>query len=144
MSVKVGIISFAHVHSPAYAGVLRDLAAADFVGITDEDADRGAEAAELFGVRFFDSAASLSEEVEAVVVCSENKNHAKDVILALQGGVHVLCEKPISTTVEDARIMIQVSENSGSQLRTAFPVRYLRWPVRGRSFAAEPWVACWP
>jgi UDP-N-acetylglucosamine 3-dehydrogenase len=132
VSVRVGIVSFAHVHSPAYAGVLRDLAAADFVGVTDEDTSRGTEAAEHFGVRFFDSAASLFEEVEAVVVCSENKNHARDVIPALQGGVHVLCEKPISTTIEDARAMIQASETSGSQLRTAFPVRYLPSVVRAR------------
>ena len=145
MSVKVGLVSFAHVHSPAYAGVLRNLAAADFVGITDEDTGRGAEAAELFGVRFFDSAGSLLEEVDAVVVCSENKNHARDVIPALQGGVHVLCEKPISTTVEDARAMIQASQTSGSQLRTAFPVRYLPSVVRAReSYAGAPWVACWP
>ena len=132
MSVKVGLVSFAHVHSPAYAAVLRNLAAADFVGITDEDTGRGTEAAELFGVRFFDSAGSLLEEVDAVVVCSENKNHARDVIPALQGGVHVLCEKPISTTIEDARAMIQASQTSGSQLRTAFPVRYLPSVVRAR------------
>jgi UDP-N-acetylglucosamine 3-dehydrogenase len=137
LSVKTGIVSFAHVHSPAYAGVLKDLGAADFVGITHEDTDRGAEAAEQFGVRFFDSAASLFEEVEAVVVCSENKNHARDVIPALTGGVHVLCEKPISTTVEDARAMIQASENSGSQLRTAFPVRYLPSIVRARELVRE-------
>jgi UDP-N-acetylglucosamine 3-dehydrogenase len=132
VSVKIGLVSFAHVHSPAYAAVLRDLDAADFVGITDEDAGRGAEAAELFGVRFFHSAAALFEEVEAVVVCSPNKNHARDVIPALQGGVHVLCEKPISTTIEDARAMIQASENSNSQLRTAFPVRYLPPVARAR------------
>jgi predicted dehydrogenase len=137
LSLRVGLVSFAHVHSPAYAGVLRDLAAADFVGITDEDAGRGAEAAEQFGVRFFDSAASLFEEVEALVVCSENKNHARDVIPALQSGVHVLCEKPISTTVEDARAMIQASENSGSQLRTAFPVRYLPSIERARELVRE-------
>src|SRR5919106_2503046 len=116
MSVRVGLVSFAHVHSPAYAGVLGDLAAADFVGITDEDRDRGAEAAEQYGVRFFDSAASLFGEVDAIVVCSENKYHARDVIPALTGGVDVLCEKPIST-VEDAKAMIQASETSGSQLR---------------------------
>jgi len=132
VSVRGGLVSFAHVHSPPYASVLRDLAAADFVGITDEDRDRGAEAAELFGVRFFESAAALFEEVDAVVVCSENRNHARDVIPALQGGVHVLCEKPISTTIEDARAMIQASETSGSQLRTAFPVRYLPSVVRAR------------
>jgi len=34
VSVKIGLVSFAHVHSPAYAAVLRDLDAADFVGIT--------------------------------------------------------------------------------------------------------------
>jgi predicted dehydrogenase len=117
--------------------VLGDLDAADFVGITDEDADRGAEAAEQYGVRFFDNAASLFEEVEAVVVCSENKNHARDVIPALQDGVHVLCEKPISTTVEDARAMIQASENSGSQLRTAFPVRYLPPVARAREIVRD-------
>ena len=132
MSIKVGLVSFAHVHAPAYAEVLRDLAAADFVGMTDEDTGRGTEAAELLDVRFFDSAGSLLEEVDAVVVCSENKNHARDVIPALQGGVHVLCEKPISTTIEDARAMIQASETSGSQLRTAFPVRYLPSVVRAR------------
>jgi len=132
MSLRVGLVSFTHVHSPAYAGVLGDLDTVDFVGITDEDAGRGAEAAEQFGVRFFDSAASLLEEVDAVVVCSENKNHARDVIPALQGDVHVLCEKPISTTVEDARAMIQAAENSGSQLRTSFPVRYLPPVARAR------------
>jgi len=125
MSVRVGMVSFAHVHSPPYAAVLRDLDIADFVGMTDEDADRGREAAERFGVRFFESAGSLFDEVDAVVVCSENRNHARDVIPALQSGVHVLCEKPIATTVEDARAMIQASETSDFQLRTAFPVRYL-------------------
>jgi UDP-N-acetylglucosamine 3-dehydrogenase len=132
MSVRVGMVSFAHVHSPPYAAVLTDLDIADFVGITDEDADRGREAAERYGVRFFESADSLFHKAEAVVVCSENKNHARDVIPALQSGVHVLCEKPIATTVEDARAMIQASETSGSQLRTAFPVRYLPSVVRAR------------
>jgi UDP-N-acetylglucosamine 3-dehydrogenase len=132
VSVKIGLVSFAHVHSPAYAAVLKDLDAADFVGITDEDTDRGTEATEQYGVRFFDSNESLYEEVDAVVVCSENKNHARDVIPALRGGVHVLCEKPISTTIEDARSMIQASEASVSQLRTAFPVRYLSSMVRAR------------
>jgi UDP-N-acetylglucosamine 3-dehydrogenase len=137
VSVRVGLVSFAHVHSPAYAGVLRDLATADFVGITDEDTSRGAGAAEQYGVRFFDSAASLFEVVEAVVICSENKHHARDVIPALQGGVHVLCEKPISTTIEDARAMIQASETSGSELRTAFPVRYLPAIARARELVRE-------
>ncbi|MBA2714308.1 MAG: Gfo/Idh/MocA family oxidoreductase, partial [Rubrobacteraceae bacterium] len=132
MSVRVGIVSFAHVHAQAYAAVLRDLDEADFVGITDVNRDRGAGAAERFGVRFFESADSLLGEVDAVVVTSENKNHLRDVVPALEGGVHVICEKPIATTIEDARAMIAASETSGSQLRIAFPVRYLPSVARAR------------
>jgi UDP-N-acetylglucosamine 3-dehydrogenase len=137
MSVRVGMMSFAHVHAPAYAAVLGDLEQADFVGLADADPNRGREAAGRFGVRYFEDADSLFEEVDAVVVCSENKNHARDAIPALRAGVHVLCEKPISTTVDDARAIISASEDSGSQFRTAFPVRYLPSIVRAREIARE-------
>jgi predicted dehydrogenase len=125
VSVGVGIVSFAHVHAPPYAGVLASLDAADFIGVADDDVSRGREAAERFGVRYFADARGLFDEVDAVVVCSENRNHARDAVTALESGVHVLCEKPISTTVEDAWAMIQTSADTGRQLRTAFPVRYL-------------------
>jgi UDP-N-acetylglucosamine 3-dehydrogenase len=125
MSVRVGLVSFAHVHAPQYAAVLASLDSADFVGVADGDASRGREAAQRFGVRYFDDARALFETVDAVVICSENKNHARDVIPALEYGADVLCEKPVSTTIEDARSMIQASNNAGRQLRIAFPVRYL-------------------
>jgi predicted dehydrogenase len=123
--VRVGIVSFAHVHAPPYAGALASLDAADFIGVADDDASRGREAAGRFGVHFFENARELFEEVDAVVVCSENRNHARDALAALESGVHVLCEKPISTTVEGARAMILASMDTGRQLRIAFPVRYL-------------------
>jgi UDP-N-acetylglucosamine 3-dehydrogenase len=125
VSVRVGIISFAHVHAPQYSDVLSSLDAADFVGIADDNASRGREAADRFGVRFFQDARGLFEAVDAVVICSENRKHARDTVAALESGVHVLCEKPISTTTEDAVAMIRASEGTGRQLGTAFPVRYL-------------------
>ncbi len=125
MSIRVGIVSFAHVHAPPYAEVLASLDTADFVGISDDDASRGSEAAERYGVSFLEDAQALFEAVEAVIVCSENKNHARDVVAALQSGVHVLCEKPIATTIEDAQAMIRASQEARRQLRIAFPVRYL-------------------
>ncbi len=124
MSARVGILSFAHVHAPNYAAVLGGLGSADFVGVADDDADRGRGAADRYGVRFFEGAEELFEAVDAVVVCSENRRHAGGVIPALRAGVDVLCEKPISTTVEDAREMIQVAEETGRRLGIAFPVRH--------------------
>ena len=132
MSVRVGIVSFAHVHAPPYAAALVGLDAADFVGIADDDAARGREAADRFGVRFFEEAGALFEAVDAVVVCSENRSHGEDAISALESGVHVLCEKPLATSVEDALAMVRASRTAERQLRTAFPVRYLPAIVRAR------------
>lgn len=121
---RVGIISFAHVHAPQYAAVLQQLGdIAEFAGISDDDAGRGREAAERFGVEFMEMDELLGA-VDAVVVCSENSRHAAHAVPALERGVHVLCEKPIATTVEDARAMISASERSGARLGIAFPVRF--------------------
>jgi predicted dehydrogenase len=125
MSVRVGIVSFAHVHAPPYASVLASLESARFVGISDDDTSRGRQAAQRFGVSYFEDARRLFEAVDAVVVCSENSSHVSDTIAALESGVHVLCEKPIATTSGDARAMIRASEEAVRQLRVAFPVRYL-------------------
>ncbi|MBA3585518.1 MAG: Gfo/Idh/MocA family oxidoreductase, partial [Gemmatimonadetes bacterium] len=119
MSVRVGILSFAHVHAPQYAAALGGLGAAEFVGVADDDADRGQKAADRYGVRFFESAGELFEAVDVVVVCSENRRHAGGVIPALRAGVDVLCEKPISTTVEDSHEMIRASEETGRRLGIA-------------------------
>src|SRR3712207_5065296 len=126
MRVRVGIVSFAHAHAPPYASVLASLDMAHFAGISDDDASRGRQAAQRFGVSFFEDARRLFEAVDAVVICSENSSHARDAIAALESGVHVLCEKPLATTSADARAMIRASEEAGRQLRTAFPVRYLQ------------------
>ena len=93
-------------------------------GGADDDADRGREAADRYGVRFFEKPEGLFEAVDVVLVCSENKWHARDVVPALGAGVDVLCEKPIATTPEDARAMIRTSEETGRRLGIAFPVRY--------------------
>ena len=85
MSVRVGVVSFAHVHAPQYAAVLASLDSADFVGVADGDASRGREAAQRFDVRYFEEARALFEAVDAVVVCSENKNHAGEIVRS--GGI---------------------------------------------------------
>lgn len=123
---RIGIASFAHVHAPGYAEALANLGeSAEFVGVADEDGDRGREAASRFGVRYFEGVGELAGEVDAVVVCSENSEHLRDVSAALEGGANVLCEKPIATTVSDAEAMIEAAENAGLELRVAFPIRFL-------------------
>lgn len=123
--VKIGMMSFAHMHAHSYAGCLKQLEDVDFVGIADDDPARAKKVAKEFGVKAFDSYESLlGTDVQGVIVCSENINHRRHVVVAAQHGKHVMCEKPLATTVEDAEAMVEVCRRAGVKLQTAFPCRF--------------------
>jgi predicted dehydrogenase len=73
-------------------------------------------------------------DLDAVVICSENVRHRELTEMAAAAGKHVLCEKPLATTVADAEAMIAACKSAGVQLMTAFPCRYS--PVMQRLKAA--------
>lgn len=125
-TVRVAMLSFAHLHAYGYAGVLTSMPGVELVVIADEDAERGKAAAEQFGTEWvagFHDALSR-DDVDCVVICSENVRHKELTIAAAGAGKHILCEKPLATTVEDAQAMIDACTQHGVKLQTAFPVRF--------------------
>jgi predicted dehydrogenase len=124
--VRVALLSLAHGHGYAYAEILRQLPDAELVVIADDDEARGREAAGRFGVDFTPDyrEAIVRDDVDAVVICSENARHAEMTIAAAKAGRHVLCEKPLATTMADAEAMIAACAKAGVKLQTAFPVRF--------------------
>ena len=120
----VGIASFAHVHAPAYARALGEIAGISLAGLWDDDPARGQRAAGDFGTRFYAQLNDLLAMVDTLIVAAENTRHKDLVIAAAAAGVHVLCEKPLATTLADGQAMIDACAAAGVTLGTAFPVRY--------------------
>jgi predicted dehydrogenase len=122
--MKIGIISFAHMHAFGYAQAIQKQNGVELVGIFDEDEARGKKMAQQFEMSYYSDYEKLLEDVSAVVVTSENVKHREHVIAAANANVHVLCEKPLATKKEDAKEMIAVCKEKGVMLQTAFPVRF--------------------
>jgi predicted dehydrogenase len=123
--MKVGILSFAHHHAEAYIANLRLLPGVELLGVADEDEGRGQAFASQYETRFYPSYADLLQaRPDAVLVCSENSKHRSLVELAAAEKVHVLCEKPLATSVEDARAMVAACQRAGVLLMPAFPMRF--------------------
>ena len=55
-------------------------------------------------------------QLDAVSVCAANAFHAEMTIAALKAGKHVLCEKPMATTLEDCEAMVHAARDSGKTL----------------------------
>lgn len=124
-SLKIGIISFAHMHAYGYAKALQQLKDVEVAGIADDNEERGKKVAQQFQTSYYPSVDQLLQtDIDAVVVTSENIHHPEQVIAAAQAKKHVLCEKPLAITVSEGQKMIDACQTNGVILQTAFPVRF--------------------
>jgi len=123
--MKIGILSFAHHHGEAYISNLRHMDNVELLGVADDDFERGQKLATQHEARYFPSYEALLEaKPDGVIICTENNRHRPLVEMAASRGINVLCEKPIATTHEDARGIVDVCEKAGVLLMTAFPMRF--------------------
>ncbi|MEK3763737.1 MULTISPECIES: Gfo/Idh/MocA family protein [unclassified Solibacillus] len=135
--MNIGIMSFAHIHATSYASAIQRIPDTKLTAIFDTDIKRGEEASKQYEVPFFDDMELfLAENLDVVLICSENVLHKEMVIAAAKAKKHILCEKPIATNVEDAKEMIKACEENGVHLSIAYPVRYSA-PIRDLKAAIE-------
>lgn len=86
--------------------LLTELAEADLIGVYDSESDVSSGLALQFGTRLFDSMAELASEVEAVVLAVPTVLHADIGCALLDQGVHLLVEKPIAPSLDEADRLI--------------------------------------
>ncbi len=125
MTLRIGMCSHAHPHANAYLSCLQGMDDIQVAGAWDDDPARLHRIVDDFGVEPFASLDALLDcRLDAVVICSANVHHRQHVEAAAGKVAYILCEKPIATTEEDARAMIEVCQATGTRLQIAFPVRF--------------------
>lgn len=125
--IKAAIIGCGSIakfrHIPEYAANEN----VEIVAVCDIVAERAeAMAAQYGGKAYTDYKEVMQlEEVDVVSVCLPNNLHAPVSIAALNAGKHVLCEKPMATSAEEAEAMIQAAKDSGKTLMIAHNQRFV-------------------
>jgi len=119
--MRIGLMSLAHLHANSYISVLQERTDIEFMGLTDEDASRGAALAQERGLAFFEDPEDLLSQLDAVIITSANVDHCAMAMRAARAGVPSLVEKPLATTVADAQKMIDAFAQRDTLLATAFP-----------------------
>lgn len=142
MSDRLGfaLLGCAHLpHAMSYAHAASRLASLRLVAAWDESPEIGRRLADRFAVPLAASPEELVglPGVDAVVVCSATADHRRLIELAAAAGRHVLCEKPIATTLDDARAMIDACDRAGVQLHVAFVTRFYPLVQRVRSLIRD-------
>lgn len=134
-NVPIGILSAAHVHAETYAKALAEDSTIEFVGVADENEERGREIAKPHETTYL-APENLLDAAAGVLICATNTTHYEYIERAAAAGVDVLCEKPLATEYDIARKAVAVCENAGVTLGVAMPLRFSA-PVRRAKRALE-------
>jgi predicted dehydrogenase len=121
--VRVGIIgagTISRSHATGYQA-----AGATLVSVADIDVARGEALAKEFNIKYYeDYKVMLQGDIDAVSICLPHSLHCEAAIEAASLGKHLLIEKPISNTLEEADRMIEACRQSGVNLMVGFTHRF--------------------
>lgn len=127
--VKVGIIGtgwIAEAHAACYKRC-PDVEIVALADIVPGKAEKFAKDNGIEGARIYNSDRELidnEKDIDAVSVCTYNRQHAPCTIYALENGVNVLLEKPMCVTTEEAVAICRAEKASGKVLSIGFQPRF--------------------
>jgi predicted dehydrogenase len=112
--IKIGVLGAGHL-GKIHLRLLKESARYNLVGFYDTQPQQAARIAREFGYRSFNDINSLLESVDVVDIVTPTVTHYKLAKSALERGKHVFLEKPITTTVEEAKDLVELAKKKNLQ-----------------------------
>lgn len=127
--LKIGIIGCGGIANGKHMPSLAKIKEVEMVAFCDIIKDRAIKAAEEFGTvnaKVYEDYKKLLEDrsIDIIHVCTPNRSHSFITIDALNSGKHVMCEKPMAKTAQEARDMLSAAKKSGKKLTIGYQSRF--------------------
>jgi len=128
-SVKYGLVGIGNTINSAwpyhYVGC-KDNPKIEFVSVYDINQKKATKLAKIFKLKTFASYEDLLEsDIDAVLILVPHHAHEEVVFEAAKAGKHILCEKPMATTLEGCDQMIKATNKAGVRFMIAENQRFL-------------------
>jgi predicted dehydrogenase len=123
--LRFGVVGCGAIATLYQLPALRRCPQLELVGVVDTDVAWARRVARRFGARdAFADYRDLIGRVDAALVATPNHTHADITCALLEGGAHVLCEKPMAGTRAEVERMIDTSARTGARLMAAHCLRF--------------------
>ncbi|MBN2317976.1 MAG: Gfo/Idh/MocA family oxidoreductase [Acidobacteria bacterium] len=135
--IRVGVVGTGAL-GKHHARVYADLPGTVLSGVVDIHPGRAREVAEAFGTEAYTAHTDLFGKVDAVSIATPTTLHAEIGEQFLKQGIHVLVEKPIASTLEDADRLIRAAESNRCVLQVGHLERFNPAVVQLREIVNRP------
>jgi predicted dehydrogenase len=125
-SIGIGVVGVG-ILGERHARVFSELSDSELIAVADTNNERAERVANQLGVRAYDDHRALLDDpaVGAVAVATPDHLHFEPVMAALKARKHVLVEKPLATTVGEAKKMVTAAQSGGLILQVNFSQRFV-------------------
>jgi predicted dehydrogenase len=124
---RVALLGLGAIAQVVHLPILSQLEDVDLVGACDADYAKARAIAGRFGIpRVFrtDDEVFRADDIDAVVICTPSHLHEPQAIAALEGGKHVLVEKPLALDAAASERVVATAERTGRSVMVAMNNRY--------------------
>jgi predicted dehydrogenase len=121
--LKIGVVGAGHL-GKIHIKLIKELDVYHLVGFFDADVENAQKVAQDLGVTAFESFELLLEQCEVIDIVTPTLSHHYYATRALRASKHVFIEKPISTTIEEAREIVQLSTEAGKWVQVGHVERF--------------------
>ncbi|HEX4735564.1 MAG TPA: Gfo/Idh/MocA family oxidoreductase [Thermoleophilaceae bacterium] len=122
MGLRAGIAGYGLAGSVFHAPLIEAVDGLEVAAVMTRSAERAEQArAAHADVRVVDSLDALLEDIDVLVVASPNSSHAEIALLGIERGLHVVIDKPMAVSADDAQVIAE----AGGERVTVFHNR--RW-----------------
>ena len=133
--MKVGIVGVGFMGTTHAAGWAST--PAQLVGFTAETRQEADTLANKYHAKVYPSLDEMLPDVDAVDICSPTHLHHEMALKAASAGKHIVCEKPLARTTEQAEEIVTACQKAGVQLLVAHVVRFFPEYALARSAVVE-------
>lgn len=117
--LRIGMIGAGHI-AQTHAICLSKISDVRIAAAFDSVPEKADVMAKRYGAIAYQNLESILAEVDAVYICTPPKYHREAAVRAIEAGVHVFCEKPLTASLEDAEAI----ENTVKYAKTTFMIGF--------------------
>jgi len=121
--IKIGVLGAGHL-GKIHIKIIKELKEFELVGFYDPDPVKVNEIKNEFGIYSFSSIEDLIKSSEAIDIVTPTLSHYNCALSALKETKHLFIEKPVTTTIEEAEILIKLAHEANVKVQVGHVERF--------------------
>jgi predicted dehydrogenase len=135
--IKIGVLGAGHL-GRIHLKLLKEIRSFEISGFFDPDEEKSKSAEKDFGIRRFSSVEEAVANSEAIDIVTPTLSHFDCADLALRNSRHIFIEKPVTNTLEEAKKLIQLSNEANVKVQVGHVERFNPAFIAAAPFCSNP------